>query len=95
MIVMMIILWSDEVHFPLAGYVNVQNFQILATENPLTTQPVPLRLAKVTAWCGLTASFIIVPYFFEETGTFGPFTVTGTGQRYECLLRNYVIPDLQ
>ena len=41
------------------------------------------------------AQFIIEPCFFEETGALGPFTVTFTGQCYECLLRNHVIQALQ
>ncbi|GBN77041.1 hypothetical protein AVEN_208727-1, partial [Araneus ventricosus] len=57
------------------------NCRIWATENPLETQPVPLYPAKVTVWCGFTASFIIGPYFFEETGALGPVTITVTGQR--------------
>lgn len=89
------ILWTDEAHFHLTGYVNTQNCRIWATENPLATNPVPLHPAKVTVWCGFTASFIIGPYFFEETGALGPVTVTVTGQRYACLLRNHVIPVLQ
>ncbi|GBN75379.1 hypothetical protein AVEN_8064-1 [Araneus ventricosus] len=89
------ILWTDDALFHLTGYVNTQNCRIWATENPQETQPVPLYPAKGTVWCGFTASFIIGPYFFEETGALGPVTVTVTGQRYECLLRNHVIPTLQ
>lgn len=89
------ILWTDEAHFHLTGYVNTQNCRIWATENPRATNPVPLHPAKVTVWCGFTASFMIGPYFFEETGALGPVTVTVNGQRYESLLRNDVIPALQ
>ncbi|GBM66465.1 hypothetical protein AVEN_146293-1 [Araneus ventricosus] len=64
-------------------------------KNPFETQPVPLHPAKVTVWCGVTESFIIGPYFFEETGALGPVTVTVTDQLYECLLRNHVIPALK
>ena len=42
------VLWTDEAHFYLTGYVNTQNHQIWATENPLKTQPVPLHPAKIT-----------------------------------------------
>lgn len=89
------ILWTDEAHFHLTGYVNTQNCRIWATENPHANHPVPLHPTKVTVWCGFTASFIIGPYFFEETGASGPVTCTVTGKRYECLLRNHVIPALQ
>ena len=53
------ILWTDEAHFHLTGYVNTQNCQIWAAENPLATHPVPLHPKKVTVGCGFTASFII------------------------------------
>ena len=46
-------------------------------------------------WKEYKALFIIGPYFFEETGALGSVTVTVTGQRYECLLRNHDIPALQ
>ena len=43
----------------------------------------------------LKISFITGPYFLDEKGALGPFTVTVTDQHYECLLRNYVIPGLK
>ena len=80
------ILRTGEAHFHLTGYVNTQNCQIWATENPYKTQPVPLHP---------TISFIIEPNFFKEVSTLDLVTVTVTGQRYECLLHNHVIPALQ
>ncbi|GFT00701.1 disintegrin and metalloproteinase domain-containing protein 28 [Trichonephila clavipes] len=65
------ILWLDEAHFHLTGYVNTQNCRIWETENALEDLPVPHNLAKDTVWCGFTASLIIQPYFFEETKAFG------------------------
>ncbi|NSX83578.1 hypothetical protein GOM44_04430 [Wolbachia endosymbiont of Atemnus politus] len=87
--------WTDEAHFHLQGHVNTQNCRIWATENPLATHSVPLQPAKVTVWCGFTASFILGPFFYEEIGRSGPVTCTITGKRYENLLRNQVIPALQ
>ncbi|GFY06919.1 uncharacterized protein TNCV_4090211 [Trichonephila clavipes] len=84
---------DDEASFHLTGYVNTRNCRLDATENPLASQSETLLPAKVTVWYRFKASFIIGPYFFEETGAFGPVTVTG--QRYECLLSNHVILDLQ
>ncbi|GBO03411.1 hypothetical protein AVEN_87946-1 [Araneus ventricosus] len=46
-------------------------------------------------WCGITASFILGPFFFEEIGPSGPVTCTVNGTRYESLLRNQLIPALQ
>jgi hypothetical protein len=89
------VLWTDEAHFHLQGYVNTQNCRIWATENPHANHPVPLHSAKVTVWCGFTASFILGPYFFEERGPAGPVTCTVNGRRYESLLRTDVIPALR
>ncbi|GFV61969.1 uncharacterized protein TNCV_4107721 [Trichonephila clavipes] len=86
---------QDEAHSYLTGYVNIQNCRIWVTKILLATRPVPLHPAKVTVWCWLMTSFIIGLYFFKETDAFGPVTVTDTGQHYECLLCNHVIPDLQ
>lgn len=61
----------------------------------LATNPLTLHPAKVSVSCGFTASFIAVPYFFEETGAFGPVYVTVNGQSYAFLLHNDVIPTLQ
>ena len=89
------ILWTDETHFHLTGYVHTYNCRIWTTENPLETLPVPLHPAKITVWCGFIGSFILGPYFFEETDALGPATVTITGQRHECLFFSHVIPALQ
>ncbi|KMQ82897.1 transposable element tc3 transposase [Lasius niger] len=89
------ILWSDEAHFHLHGSVNTQNCRIWATENPFHLHSLPLHSEKVTVWCGITATFIVGPFFFEEITPAGPVTCTVTGKRYEALLRNHVLPALQ
>ncbi|GBM51964.1 hypothetical protein AVEN_194259-1 [Araneus ventricosus] len=58
-------------------------------------QPSPLHSQKVTVWCGFTATFIVGPFFFEEIGPSGPVTCTDNGTRYESLLCNQLIPELQ
>ena len=90
------ILWTDEAHFHLEKYVNALNCRILSTESPLETQPVPLHPAKVNVGWGFTASFKSSSghIFFVETGDFGNVTFTVTGQSYECILRNHVIPTI-
>ena len=40
-------------------------------ENPFAHAPVPLYYTKATVWCRLTASIIVEPLFFEETGPAG------------------------
>ncbi|GIX94626.1 uncharacterized protein CEXT_523141 [Caerostris extrusa] len=46
-----------ETHFS-RRFFNTQNCRIWATKNPLANAPIPFHSAKVTVWCGLTASFI-------------------------------------
>ncbi|GFV11487.1 uncharacterized protein TNCV_1413641 [Trichonephila clavipes] len=75
------ILWSDEAHFHLSGTVNTHNCRIWDTENPRTFQEIPLHSPKVTVWCGFTATFILGPFFFEETTRNGLVTCTVTARR--------------
>lgn len=89
------ILWSDEAHFYLNGQVNTHNCRIWAKENPNVVQEVPLHAAKVTVWCGFTATFMIGPYFFEELTSTGPITCSVNGRRYLNMLSNFLIPELQ
>lgn len=60
------ILWTDEAHFYLHGVVNTQNCRIWAKENPFARVSIPLHSAKVTVWCGMTASLIIGPFFSRK-----------------------------
>ncbi|GFX66107.1 transposable element tc3 transposase [Trichonephila clavipes] len=89
------ILWTDEADFHLDSSVNTHNCRIWETDSPHSTLRVPLHSPKVTVWCEFSASFILVPYFFEELGAGGPVSCSITGQRYASLLRNKIIPDLQ
>ena len=52
-------------------------------------------LQRLPCGVGLRHCLPLGHIFFEETGVLGPVTVTFIGQRYECLLRNHVIPALQ
>ncbi|GBL90474.1 hypothetical protein AVEN_179404-1 [Araneus ventricosus] len=58
-------------------------------------QPLAVHSQKVTVWCGFTAAFIVVPFFFGEIGPSDPVTCTVNGTRYESLLRNQLIPAPQ
>ena len=53
------ILFSDEAHFLLNGYVNKQNCRIWDEEKPEEIQELPLHPEKTTVWCGLWAGGII------------------------------------
>ncbi|GFX42303.1 uncharacterized protein TNCV_110231 [Trichonephila clavipes] len=88
------ILWSDEAHFHLSGTVNTHNCRIWDTENPCTFQEIPLHSPKVTVWCGFTATFILGPFFFEETTRNGPLTCTVTARRYKNMLENFVASQM-
>ncbi|GFT12454.1 transposable element Tc3 transposase [Trichonephila clavipes] len=59
------ILFSDEAHFWLNGYVNKQNCRIWSEANPQVYVKTPLHAEKLTVWCALWAGGIIGPYFFK------------------------------
>ncbi|GFV18898.1 putative DD41D transposase [Trichonephila clavipes] len=60
------ILFSDEAHFFLNGYVNKQNCRIWSEANPQVNKETPLHPEKLTVWCALWAGGIIGPYFFQN-----------------------------
>ncbi|GFW77124.1 putative transposable element [Trichonephila clavipes] len=59
------ILFSNEAHFWLNGYVNKQNCRIWSEANPQVYVETPLHPEKLTVWCALWAGGIIGPYFFK------------------------------
>lgn len=66
------IIFSDEAHFHVGGYVNKQNCRIWGSENPHEYVEKPMHPLRVTVWCGLWRGGIIGPYFFEnEAGQWG------------------------
>ncbi|GFW94561.1 hypothetical protein TNCV_4246021 [Trichonephila clavipes] len=60
------ILFSDEAHFWLNGYVNKQNCRIWSEANPQVYVETPLHPEKLTVWCALWAGGIIGSYFFKN-----------------------------
>ncbi|GFT87652.1 uncharacterized protein TNCV_772261 [Trichonephila clavipes] len=52
------ILWTDEAHFTLNGSINTKNCVHWGETNPHAVAPVPLFDAKVTVWCGITATHL-------------------------------------
>ncbi|GFV24690.1 hypothetical protein TNCV_881601 [Trichonephila clavipes] len=54
------ILFSDEAHFWLNGYVNKQNCRIWSEANPQVYVETPLHPEKLTAWCALWAGGILL-----------------------------------
>ncbi|GFU77977.1 putative DD41D transposase [Trichonephila clavipes] len=85
------ILFSDEAHFWLNGYVNKQNYRIWSEANPQVYVERPLYSKKLTVLCALWAGEIIGPYFFKnDEGR----NVTDNGDRYRSILTNFFIPEL-
>ncbi|GFY04672.1 transposable element Tc3 transposase [Trichonephila clavipes] len=60
------ILFSEEAHFWLNGYVNKQNSRIWSEANPQVYVETPLHPEKLTVWCAVWAGGIIGPYFFKH-----------------------------
>ncbi|GFT96368.1 hypothetical protein TNCV_306521 [Trichonephila clavipes] len=54
------ILFSDETHFWLNGYVNKQNCRIRSEANPQVYVETPLHPEKLTVWCALWAGGILL-----------------------------------
>ncbi|GFX65429.1 putative transposase [Trichonephila clavipes] len=85
------ILFSDEAHFWLNGYVNKQNCRIWSEANPKVYVETPLHPETLTVWCALWASGIIGPYFFKKDEG---HNVTVNGDRYRAMITNFFIPEL-
>ncbi|GFV74732.1 hypothetical protein TNCV_1039701 [Trichonephila clavipes] len=84
------ILFSDEAHFWLNGYVNKQNCRIWSEANPQVYVETPLHPEKLTVWFALWAGGIIGPYFKTDEG----HNVTVNGDRYRAMITNFFIPEL-
>ncbi|GFW48123.1 uncharacterized protein TNCV_3076631 [Trichonephila clavipes] len=54
------ILFSDEAHFWLNGYVNKQSCRIWSEANPQVYVEIPLHPEKLTVWCALWAGGILL-----------------------------------
>ncbi|GFX24665.1 uncharacterized protein TNCV_3344451 [Trichonephila clavipes] len=80
------ILFSDEAHFWLNGYVNKQNCRIWSEANPQVYVETPLHPEKLTVWCALWAGGIIGPYFFKNDEG---HNVTVNGDRYRAMITNF------
>ncbi|GFV85552.1 putative DD41D transposase [Trichonephila clavipes] len=54
------ILFSDEAHFWLNGYVNKQNCRFWSEANPQVYAETPLHPEKLTVWCALWAGGVLL-----------------------------------
>lgn len=87
------ILFSDEAHFHLNGYVNKQNCRIWATENPRVIQEVSLYPKRVTVWCAMWAGGVLGPFFFEDEENDAALTVNG--ERYRDMITSFLWPKIE
>ncbi|GFS97115.1 hypothetical protein TNCV_184631 [Trichonephila clavipes] len=85
------ILFNDEAHFWLNGYVNKQNCRIWSEANPQVYVETPLHPEKLTVWCALWAGGIIGPYFIKNGEG---HNVTVNGDWYRAMITNFFIPEL-
>ncbi|GFW72254.1 transposable element Tc3 transposase [Trichonephila clavipes] len=85
------ILFSDEAHFWLNGYVNKQKCRIWSEANPQVYVEIPSHPEKLTVWCALWAGGIIGPYFFKNDEG---HNVTVNVDRYRAIITNFFIPEL-
>ncbi|GFT96147.1 uncharacterized protein TNCV_1884701 [Trichonephila clavipes] len=85
------ILFTDEAHFWLNGYIDKQNCHIWSEANPQVYVETPLHPEKLTVWCALWAGGIIGPYFFKNDEG---HNVTVNGDRYRAMITNFFIPEL-
>ena len=60
------IIFSDEAHFWLNGFVNKQNMRDWSATNPNVLLETPLHPQKVTVWSDFHAGGVIGPYFFVD-----------------------------
>ncbi|GFV01224.1 transposable element Tc3 transposase [Trichonephila clavipes] len=85
------ILFSEEAHFWLNGYVNKQKCCIWSEANPQVYVETPLHPGKLTVWCALWAGVIIGPYFFKNDEG---HNVTVNGDRCRAMITSFFIPEL-
>ena len=86
------ILFTEQAHFWLNGYVNKQNCHIWSETNPRQYLETALNPLKWTVRCGVQANGIIGPYFFRnEEGA----AVTVNGVRYRHILNTFFFPKMQ
>ena len=86
------IIFSNEAHSDLGGYVNKQNGRILGNENPHASIEKPTHPKRVAVWCGFWSRGITGPFFFEnEQGE----AVTVNGDRYRAMLNEFLFTKIE
>ncbi|CAI6366289.1 unnamed protein product [Macrosiphum euphorbiae] len=83
------IIFSDEAHFHMSGFVNKQNCRLWGTENPQQIEQRQMHPERVTVWCGFWSGGVIGPYFFQDEYE---NTVTVNGERYRDMITEFLWP---
>lgn len=82
------VLWSDEAHFYLDGYVCSNQCVIWDSTNPHKFRERPLHPLKVTVWCAFNSNFILPPYFIDSPTTVNQYV-------YADIINNHLMPHIQ
>ena len=86
------IIFSNEAHFDIGGYVNKQNYSIWGTKNPHTYFEKPTHPKRATVFCGFWFRGIIGSFFFEnEQGE----AVTINGGSYRAMLNEFLFTKIK
>ena len=86
------IIFSDEAHFDLGGYVNKQNCSTWDTENQHAYIEKPTHTKRATVWFGFWSRGIIGPFFFETEQV---EAVTVNGDRYRDMLNVFLFTKIE
>ena len=86
------IIFSDEAHFHLGGYVNKQNCRIWGTENSHVIIEKPMHPPRVIFQCALWSGGIIDPFCFENPAG---NAISVNGERYRGMLAKSLWPEIE
>ena len=86
------IIFSDEAHFDLGGYVNKQNYRIWGTENPHAYIAKPTHPKRATVWSGFWSRGIIGSFFLENVQE---EAVTVNCDRYRAMLNEILFTKIE
>lgn len=86
------IIFSDEAHFHMNGYVNKQNCRYWGLDNPQQIEEREMHPQRVTVWCGFWSGGIIGPFFFEDDNG---NALTVNGERYRSMINERLFPVLE